>query len=236
VIAQDSGNRGDESRIAGVLCHIEATHGDPLGAFEYLAVAIRNYHDAGNSANLRPILSYLAAVLDRLGHYESAATIAGFAVVSPLAEVWSYEINRAITHLRDVLGDQTYEALTRKGEEMTTTAMATYAYDQIDQARAELNAVSKEGRHTTVSKIRVRIAGTDSLKSLTAEPAFDSFGDCLPSRLKHHHVAHVGEELGVSLVSPRHSRHLPVGSRTVLCCAKNKNRCGHRASIGKTNH
>jgi hypothetical protein len=29
------------------------------------------------------------------------------------------------------------------GETMTTAAMATYAYDQIDQARAELNAVSK---------------------------------------------------------------------------------------------
>ena len=28
-------------------------------------------------------------------------------------------------------------------DEMTTAAMATYAYDQIDQARAELNAVSK---------------------------------------------------------------------------------------------
>ena len=27
---------------------------------------------------------------------------------------------------------------------MTAAAMATYAYDQIDQARAELNAVSKE--------------------------------------------------------------------------------------------
>jgi hypothetical protein len=26
---------------------------------------------------------------------------------------------------------------------MTTAAMATYAYNQIDQARAELNAVSK---------------------------------------------------------------------------------------------
>ena len=46
-------------------------------------------------------------------------------------------------HLRDVLGDQTYESLARKGETMTTAAMATYAYDQIDQARAELNAVSK---------------------------------------------------------------------------------------------
>jgi hypothetical protein len=27
---------------------------------------------------------------------------------------------------------------------MTTTAMATYAYDQIDQARAELKAVSQD--------------------------------------------------------------------------------------------
>ena len=37
----------------------------------------------------------------------------------------------------------TYESLAHKGETMTTAAMVTYAYDQIDQARAELNAVSK---------------------------------------------------------------------------------------------
>jgi hypothetical protein len=53
------------------------------------------------------------------------------------------EINAAITHLRDVLGDQTYESLARNGETMTTAAMVTYARDQIDQARAELGAVSK---------------------------------------------------------------------------------------------
>ena len=46
-------------------------------------------------------------------------------------------------HLREVLGDQNYESLARKGELMTTAAMATYAYDQIDQARAELKTVSK---------------------------------------------------------------------------------------------
>jgi hypothetical protein len=33
---------------------------------------------------------------------------------------------------------QTSEWLARKGETMTASAMATYAYDQIDQARAEL--------------------------------------------------------------------------------------------------
>ena len=55
----------------------------------------------------------------------------------------SPKITTAITHLRDVLGDQTYESLARKGETMTTAEMVTYAYDQIDQARTELKAVSE---------------------------------------------------------------------------------------------
>jgi hypothetical protein len=49
----------------------------------------------------------------------------------------------AITHLREVLGEQTYESLARKGETMTIAEMVAYAYDQIDQARAELKAVPK---------------------------------------------------------------------------------------------
>jgi hypothetical protein len=53
------------------------------------------------------------------------------------------EMDVATAHLRDVLGDETYESLARKGEAMTTAAMVSYAYGQIDQARAELNAVSK---------------------------------------------------------------------------------------------
>jgi hypothetical protein len=46
-------------------------------------------------------------------------------------------------HQRDVLGDQNYESLAHKGETMSTAEIATYAYDQIDQARAELDGVSK---------------------------------------------------------------------------------------------
>ena len=100
------------------------------------------YHDSGNTAVCSAPLAVLAALFDRLGRYEPAATIAGFAL-SPLSAAAIPEFNTAIAHLRDVLGDQTYESLARKGETMTTAAMATYAYDQIDQARAELNAVSK---------------------------------------------------------------------------------------------
>ena len=79
----------------------------------------------------------LAAVFDRLGRYEPAATIAGFAL-SSLAATTVPEITTAIAHLREVLGDQTYESLAHKGETTTTAAMAAYAYDQIDQARTEL--------------------------------------------------------------------------------------------------
>ena len=82
------------------------------------------------------------ALFDRLGQHEAAASIAGFAFNPMTAGVFP-EITTAIAHLRDVLGDQTYQSLARKGETMTTAEMATYAYDQIDQAREELNAVSK---------------------------------------------------------------------------------------------
>jgi hypothetical protein len=53
------------------------------------------------------------------------------------------EFSTTIAHLRDALGNRVYESLAHAGANMTTAAMATYAYDQIDQARTELNEVSK---------------------------------------------------------------------------------------------
>jgi hypothetical protein len=115
-------------------------HGDTVSAFDHLTVAIRNYHNSGNATTTRIPLASLAALFDRLGRYEPAATIAGFAL-SPIAATVA-EFSTAITHLRDVLGEATYESLAHKGETMTTAAIATYAYDQIDQARTELEQPS----------------------------------------------------------------------------------------------
>jgi predicted ATPase len=142
VIAQDSGNRGGASAVAVFLARLEAKHGDTVSALDHLTLAIRNYHNSGNTTTIRVPLAILAALFDRLGCYEPAATIAGFAL-SPFSASAIPEITTAITHLRDVLGDQTYESLARKGETMTTAGMATYAYDQIDQARKELEQPSE---------------------------------------------------------------------------------------------
>ena len=140
-VARDSGNRYNESNLAVVLGRLEAQHGDPLAALDYVTLAIRNCHNSGNTAVIRIPLAILATVLHRLGHDEPAATIAGCASTR-LTAASIPELSPTITRLRDVLGDQTYESLAHKGETMTTAAMATYAYGQIDQARAELEQPS----------------------------------------------------------------------------------------------
>jgi hypothetical protein len=70
----------------------------------------------------------------------SAAVIAGFAF-SSFTRAWIPETASATAHLRAVLRDQGYAELTQEGAQMTTAEIVAYAYDQIEQARAELNAV-----------------------------------------------------------------------------------------------
>ena len=143
VIAQDSGNRANETHLAANLARLEAEHGDPLAALDHVTLAIRNYHDSGSTTTIRAELATLAALFNRLGHYEVAAIMSGFADMTYTRSVVP-EISTAIIHLRKVLGDETYESLARRGEQMTTAAMVTYAYDQIDQARAELEHIPLE--------------------------------------------------------------------------------------------
>jgi predicted ATPase len=136
-IAQGSGNRFAESYHAANLARLAATHAEAVDALGFITVVIRNYHDSGSFSLLPGALAVLATFFDRVRHYEPAATINGFAATTFTRTTYQ-ELNATITHLRDVLGEATYESLARKGETMTTAEMVTYAYDQIDQARAEL--------------------------------------------------------------------------------------------------
>jgi predicted ATPase/class 3 adenylate cyclase len=140
VIAQDSGNHFVESQLATRLSRLETEHGDPRAALDHITLAIRNFHDSGNVAYIRAALATLVVFLDRLGRLEPGATIAGFAF-SPFTASAFPELNTAITHLRDVLGETIYESFAREGGSMTTSAMVAYAYEHINQARAQVNAV-----------------------------------------------------------------------------------------------
>ena len=136
-LAQHGGNHLNECHVAAVLCGVEANHGDPIAALDYFRLAINSHHEAGNTTLISTPLAMLAAFFDQIGRYEAAATIAGFAF-RPITAASFPQLSATIAHLREVLGSQAYESLAQTGALMTTPAMATYAFRQIDQARTEL--------------------------------------------------------------------------------------------------
>jgi hypothetical protein len=136
-IAQDSGNRTIESGIAVSLSRLTATRGDPIDAVNFLTLSIRQYYDSGTISLLRNALAVLTILLDRLGQYAPAAIVSGFSV-NFATRAAIPELNASITHLREVLGDHSYESLVLEGAAMTHGALVTYAFEQIDGARADL--------------------------------------------------------------------------------------------------
>ncbi|MDT5014546.1 MAG: hypothetical protein QOD39_706 [Mycobacterium sp.] len=134
-VARDSGNRFNESNLLAVLCRLEADHGDAAAAIDYSSAAISRYHDSGNTLMMHIPLAVVSALSARLGRHESAATMAGFAV-HPLIAVAYPEFDLTIAHLRDALGDETYESLARTGEMMGTAEIVAYVYEQLDQLRS----------------------------------------------------------------------------------------------------
>ena len=63
------------------ITHLREVLGD-----QTYTLAIRRYHDSGNTTQVRTALAVLAAFFDRLGSYQPAAAIAGFAL-SPLTAI-----------------------------------------------------------------------------------------------------------------------------------------------------
>jgi predicted ATPase len=76
-IAHDSGNRFNESHLTANLAQLEVERGDPLSALDHIGLAIRHMHESGNMVTIRSPLTNLAIFLDRGGHFEPAAAIAG---------------------------------------------------------------------------------------------------------------------------------------------------------------
>lgn len=138
-IAEESGNVIMQGHMNATLSRLTLNHGEPAEAFDYLAATIRNFYDAGSFSLVYRPLAILTALFDRLGIYEPAATISGFAA-TPWTRSANPELATAISHLREVLGDERCEALASVGEEMTNAGVAAYALEQIDRARAKLHA------------------------------------------------------------------------------------------------
>jgi predicted ATPase len=141
-IAEESGNRQQASITAGLLSGLAAGRGELTDAFHYITKTIRYYYDSGTVELMRVTLGILVALLDQLGYHEPAATISGFGA-DALARASFPEIADATAHLRALLGEKEYAALANAGANMTNSAVASYAFEQIDLARAQLSSMDE---------------------------------------------------------------------------------------------
>ncbi len=137
VLAEESGDRQQTSIFACLLAGLAARRGQLVDALDYITQAIRHYHDSGTVELMRNALGLLTALLDRLGEHQPAATIGGFASTA-MARASFPEIDAAITHLNDVLGEQRYRSLSSAGASMTAAEVADYAFKCAEHARTIL--------------------------------------------------------------------------------------------------
>jgi len=136
-IAHDSGNRQLESYHAGNLSWLASGRDDPIEALDNATIALTRFYNTGHYSVLPSALAVLVSILDGLGLYEPAATLSAPASTEFSGATYP-EIAKALAHLREVLGDEAFEQFARRGEAMTNAALAAYALEQIDSARAHL--------------------------------------------------------------------------------------------------
>ena len=133
-IAHENGDRFNETQLAVALSVLTRVCGNPAAALDYLEVAIRRWHDAGNTANLRIAMGELATVLDLLGQPGPAATVAGFAL-SRMTNAAQPDLATTVDHVRQVLGDDVHGSLAAEGESMSRAAAVRFALEQIERER-----------------------------------------------------------------------------------------------------
>ena len=134
-IAHESGNRELEPHFVTGLSQIVDAQDVSADTLESLSLAIRGFYEHDSLYHLHTMLATLVGVFDVVGEYESAAFISGFAA-NPVTKQAVPKIVGAITHLRDVLGDERYDALALAGKSTTLPAIVDYAIEHINRLRA----------------------------------------------------------------------------------------------------
>lgn len=138
-IAERSGNRAIHTHLVASMARVAVHHGEPIEALDQLTTVIQHYIGAGNVGNLRVVLLNLVVVLVRYSRFDAAAVIGGFTATRFTAVTFP-EFEPTMAHLRDVLGEDRFTALTHAGAAMTPLAMAEYAQNQIADLRAEITS------------------------------------------------------------------------------------------------
>ena len=194
-IARASGDRWTLSEALRVLGNVRFGLGDLDGSRAALVESLPPQIDLGDRAGLARSLKLLGVVFAEGGDSERAAMLIGAADALadasgvPSTPSWELSYDRARTALREALGDERLDALTRLGAALSLDAAISLATD------SGTNAIDRTGLDTSPLTSReldvVRLVASGSSNGAVAR----SLG--IAPRTAAAHVEHVMTKLGV---------------------------------------
>jgi len=131
-----------EALAARVLGRLESLYGDPLAGLSYFDDSIDLFHESGSTVHVRATLLQLAVTFDQTNRASAAATLYGASSDNAFALAFVPQLPAVAAHLCEVLGEETFERLSREGAAMDLGDAVRYAHEQIQLVRAELVGAS----------------------------------------------------------------------------------------------
>ncbi len=157
--------------------------------------AITAFHRAGNVPQLIITLASVPALLVRLERREPAATLLGAMSREPSSSHHVPELLDLGSQLNRELGEKRARELAVAGAAMDLNDAAVYARDQIDIARRNPTAPSRQARPGGLSRREIEVLRLVADGRTAREIAAQLF---ISSRTAEHHIQHVYTKIGVT--------------------------------------
>jgi hypothetical protein len=115
---------------------LQDRHGGAAEALEKFATVIEWYRSVGNHGSVATTLGDIAVMFDRLGRFETAATVYGMSI--PRGQSIGAGLGGAIEHLRSMLGDDAFDECVTTGSTMGFNDAMAFVGRAVEDARARL--------------------------------------------------------------------------------------------------
>ena len=137
--AIEGGNRWVEAFARTAVLWQQARTGAPLQALAGFAPVIESWYRGGDWANQRLSLRFVGNTLQRVGDHEAAAVVrsalsnAGALSALPVGPAAADELEADGGLLREALGDEAFDAATRRGAQLPDSSLIAYVLARISE-------------------------------------------------------------------------------------------------------
>jgi predicted ATPase/class 3 adenylate cyclase/DNA-binding CsgD family transcriptional regulator len=181
--------------IARDSARLHTSDGEPAEALALFDAAIAAFHRVGNVPQLVITLASVPALFERLERFAAAATLLGAMSRQPASAHHVPELSDLSDRIAGKLGEGRLRKLTAAGAALDLNHAATYAREQIADARRNPMPIVRPALPGGLSRREVEVLRLVADGRTATEIATQLF---ISARTAEHHVGHIYTKIGVS--------------------------------------